>query len=401
MLRNNSQGVADQTTDKSSHRRNENLGIFVPNVNQASSQSEVHIVNLVDSLKDQLMGEAGKKLGSMIGAKDSDIGKILGAGLPSVFSGLGAVASTKGGADKLSKTIGGMDSSAFGDLGKMLDSSAMSGGGRMLGGLLGEGVVDGIANKVAKFVGVNVTIVKAALGYLAPVVLGSVAASLKGAKPDGTGLAKLFSDQKSNIAAAMPAGLSLDSVPGFNSLANNIASTTNQAVADAGGGPGKLLVPGAVIAALIAAGIFFFNNGKKEPEAIKENAADSNKAAIGAMQETSSMVDQVTEARTEAVKTSINGMMDGLMTHLGGIQDSASAEAALPTLTDMASKVDGLGLSISALPDSQRTIMGGIIKAQLEKITPLMEKISALPGIGDPIKTLLNQLRDKLAGFIS
>ena len=243
-------------------------------------------MNLVDMLKDQMMGEVGKKLGGMIGAKDSDMGKILGAALPSVLSGMGALASSKTGAEKLAKSIGGMDSSSFGDLGKMLGGSAMSGGGSMLGGLLGGGVVDGIANVIAKFTGINVTIVKSALGYLAPMVLASVGASFKGAKADGPGIARLFSEQKSNISAAIPAGLSLDSVPGFKSLASSVANTGSQVAAEAGNGLGKLLVPGAVLAALIAAAVFFFNSGKKEIDKGKENLMDNNRAAIGAMKET-------------------------------------------------------------------------------------------------------------------
>ncbi len=329
------------------------------------------------------------------------MGKILGAALPSVLSGLGTVASSKGGADKLSKTIGGMDSSTFGNLDKMLGSNAMSGGGSTLGGLLGGEVVDGIANVISKFIGINATIVKTALGYIAPMVLGSIGASFKGAKPDGAAIAKLFNEQKDNIAAAMPAGLSLGSVPEFQSLASNVANAANQAASDVGNGLGKLLVPGAVIVALIAAGIFLLNGGKKGIDAVKEKAADANRAAVGAMQETSNMVNVAADASTEAVKTSVNGMMDGLVTSLGGIQDSAGAEAAMPALKEMYSKVDGLGLSISALPDTQRTMIGGIIKSQMAKLNPIIEKVSALPGVGDSIKSLLLQLKEKLASFIS
>ena len=213
-------------------------------------------MNLVDMLKDQLTGEVGKKLGGMIGAKDSDMGKILGAGLPSVLSGLGAVASSKSGADKLAKTIGDMDSGSCGDLGKMLGSSALGTGGSMLSGLMGGSVVDGIANTLAKFTGINVSIIKTALGFLTPMILGSVGSTFKGGKPDGASISKLFSDQKNNIASAMPTGLSLGAVPGFQALASSVGSTASQAAVETGSGLGKLLIPGAIISALIGAVVF-------------------------------------------------------------------------------------------------------------------------------------------------
>ncbi len=358
-------------------------------------------MNLVEMLKEQLMGDVGKKLGGMIGAKESDMGKILGAGLPSVLSGMGSMASTKSGADKLAKTINGMDSNDFGDLGKMLGSNAMSGGGGMLSGLLGGSVVDGIATVVAKFTGINVAIVKSALGYLAPMVLATVGSSFQGANPDGAAITKLFDEQKGNISAAMPKGLSLDSITGFQSLAANVSSSANQVASEAGSGLGKLLVPGAVLAAIVAAAIFFFTNGKKEAEVAPDRRTDANRPAAGVMQEATSTVNQAASAATDTVKSSIDGMMDGLTSTLSAIQDSQGAEAAMPSLKDLASKVDGLGLSISALPDAQRTMMGGIIKAKLELLSPIMEKISALPGVGDALKALLLQLKEKLSSFIS
>jgi hypothetical protein len=347
-------------------------------------------VNLVDVLKNQLAGEVGKKLGGLVGANESEMGKILGAGLPSVLSGLGGMASSKSGADKLAKAIDGMDSSSFGDLGKMLGGGA-SAGGSMLSGLFGGSVVDGIASVVAKFTGINVTIVKTALGYLAPMVLGSVGASFKGAKPDGAGIAKLFSEQKSNIASAMPAGLSLNSVPGFQALTGNVASTAAKAVEETGSGLGKLLVPGAVIAALIAAALFFMNSGTKKPvdTAPKMNSADYQ-ASMG----------QAKNAGVDAVKTSVTGMMDGLFSSLDGIKDAAGAESAMPAIKEMASKVDGLGLSLKAIPEAQRSMIGDLIKTQLDKLNPIIERVTSLPGIGDSIKQLLMQLKEKLTGLI-
>ena len=82
-------------------------------------------MNLVDLIKQQLVGEVGKKFGSMTGMGDADLQKTVGAAIPGLLSGLGAVASTKQGAGKIADAIGGMDSSLFGNLAGMLGSSSM------------------------------------------------------------------------------------------------------------------------------------------------------------------------------------------------------------------------------------------------------------------------------------
>lgn len=46
-------------------------------------------MNIVDLIKQQLAGEVTKKLGGMSGIGEADLQKVIGAGLPSLLSGLG------------------------------------------------------------------------------------------------------------------------------------------------------------------------------------------------------------------------------------------------------------------------------------------------------------------------
>jgi len=360
-------------------------------------------------LKDQLKGEVGKKLGGMMGASESDMGKIIAAGLPSVLSGLGSVASSKGGADKLAEAIGSMDSSGFGDLG----GGALTSGGSMLGGFLGGSVVDGLASAIAKYTGINASMVKMALGYLAPLVLGSVAASFKGAKPTGQGIAKLFEEQKSNISAAMPKGLSLESISGFQGLSGNVRQAASQATVPAeSGGLGKLLVPFGVLAALAAAGFFILNNmGARDTAdqatnaaASVSKAADANAkdiaapAASGALDLAAKLSSAMGGA--DVLKSGMTDMMDGVFSKLEGISDPATAEAALPALKESVGKLDGFATGVGALPAEGKSIISGLIKSQLDKLNPLIEKIAAIPGIGDSIQQVLEQLKEKLTGLV-
>ena len=61
-----------------------------------------------------------------------------------------------------------------------------------------------LVGTIASFAGMQPGIMKTLLTYLAPIVLGTVANSFKGAKPDAAGLMRLFSEQQDNIKAALP-----------------------------------------------------------------------------------------------------------------------------------------------------------------------------------------------------
>jgi hypothetical protein len=364
-------------------------------------------MNIIDTLKGQLAGEVGKKLGGMIGASDSDMTKMLGAGLPSVLSGLGSLASSKSGADKLADAIGGMDSGMFGDMGKMLGSGMLSNGGGMLGGLMSAGMIDGIAQAVSKFTGINVSMVKVGLGYLTPMILGSLGASFKGAKPDGAGLTRLFSEQKNSIAAAMPTGLSLDAIPGMNQFSS--APKASVPAAPATGGLGKLLIPIAVLAALGAAAFFVMNSKAPNNTAVSKPDAPKLEMATVVKEITdeatgaaSGMLDKAKQAMggVDSIKSNMTEMMDGLFGKLDSIKDVASAEAALPSLKDSLAKVETMATGISALPAEGKSMFSGLIKGQLDKLNPILEKITAIPGIGDTVKQVLEQLKAKLMSLV-
>jgi hypothetical protein len=364
-------------------------------------------MNLVDMLKSQLVGEAGKKLAGMMGANESETEKILSFGLPSILSGLGSLASSKIGADKLGNAIGSIDTSSFGDLSKMLDSKASSNGGSLLTSLMGGGVVDGIAAAISRFTGIDVAMVKMALGYLTPMVLGSIGASLQGGKVDSTGISKLFHEQKNNIASAMPAGFSLDSVPGIQALAGNVHSVAQQSPAEAPGEVGKFLVPLAVLAAAGAAAFFYFNNKSIEVKDVVKGLAQVEPDKVdGAKSPVESKATEVVAgAKTalggvDSLKSAMSDLMAGLFSKLEGIQDVASAEAAVPAIKESIGKLDGFATVLNALPAEGKSMVSALVKSQLDKLNPLMEKIASIPGIGDAIKTILEQLKDKLSGMV-
>jgi hypothetical protein len=368
-------------------------------------------MNLVDAIKGQLAGEVTKKLGGMAGLNDSDMTKAIGAGLPGLLSGLGSLASTKQGAGKIADAIGGMDSSMFGNLAGMLGGNMMSKGGGLLSGLLGGTVVDGLATTISKFTGISASMIKPVLGYLAPLVLGSVGSSLKGGRIDADGISRLFSEQKQNISASLPAGLNLDSIPGFQALSSAGASRPAPVQASnssSGGGLGSLLLPLILLAAVVGGVLFFMNRGGQEVKdtvgsmqnAAGQAAANAQGAVEGVKDALADAASKVPGLNLDAIKNDLGGMMDQLGGSLGKITDVASAEEALPGLKESIGKLDIFANTVGNMPAEGKSIVGELTKGQMEKLNPIIEKIGGIPGLGDTIKQLLEQLKGILAKLI-
>jgi hypothetical protein len=352
-------------------------------------------MNIMDMLKDQLGGQVAKQLGGALGASEEDTGKLLGTSIPAILGSLGKVASTDKGADALSKAMNGMGNSAMGGMGDILGSLVSGKGAAVGGGLLatlfGGKFLDGIAAAISKVTGINASLVKTGLGFIAPMILGGVAKSMKGQPNNAAGVKGYFASQSDNIKQAMPAGFSLDSIPGFQSLGQLAPEPTPQAAAPSGG-ISKLLIP-LVLAGILAA-VFFFMRSNKAGKAVEDAATNATNAATSAMESipTSLGVDQI--------KGSLDSAFASMNSKLESITDVASAEAAVPALQESMKGLDTLSTGIKALPTEGKSMIAGLVQSQLDKLNPLIEKISAIPGLGDTIKTLLTSLKEKLTAML-
>ncbi len=382
-------------------------------------------MNLVDLLKQQIGGEVAKTLGGMVNASESDVSKVLGPALPGLLSGLGALASTKEGAGKIASAVGGLDSSLLGNLAGMLGGSVAKQGSSMLGSLFSGVAIDGLASAISKFTGISPSIIKPLLGYLTPMVLGGVGKSLAGGKIDASGISRLFADQKSSIASAMPSGFSLAGIQGLADL-GSAASGGRPAPAAPEGGLGKLLWPALALAALL--GLFLYWNSVQKPvkemvqeggaaagalvESAKEQAAkveasaqeavaDAGKAVADAAKAAVDKVGDLAKVDVSALTKDFSGMFDGLGEKLGKLSDAAGAEAFLPELKKYSEQLDGYGKTISALPAESKSIFTDLIQSQLKKLGPIFEKLTGFQGIGDEFVKLIGEIKDKLAKLMA
>jgi hypothetical protein len=389
-------------------------------------------MNLVDMLKNQMAGEVTKQLGGMLGTSEADTGNLVKASLPAILAGLGSVASKKDGADKLAQAIGGIDPGMLGNLGKMLGGADAKKGGDLLSSLLGNNMLTSLLPLLAKFVKLDPSLITKALGLLAPLVLSAIGSAFKGQKIDGGSISKLFSEQKGNIASASPAGLSLASIPGLDSL-GDVGKMANQAVNQAGkaaqnasGGLGKLLLPLLALAAIIGGIIWYMNNGAKKVEDVAKGAAKmgeqavkagekavagvtdaakdvvkaGEKAVAGAADAAKDMIGDISVPGFSDLQKGFTGMFDSVGPKLQGIKDAASAEAALPDLESAMTGLDGMVKTLGGMPDIAKSAVSTMLKGQLDKLAPVIDSILGMPGMGEKVVTVLNSLKDKLSGLV-
>jgi hypothetical protein len=312
-------------------------------------------MNLVRMIEDQLSGDTLGKLSSAIGADPEATGAATRAAVPTILSGLVSQFSGSDGANRLSNILGGIDSSSASNFANMLggdSSSLLSKGSGLLGSLFGDGMINTVAGVIGRYSGLNPNAARALLGYLMPLVLGKVASQWRSEGGTTGALSNLLASQKRNIADAMPAGFSLDGIPGMSGLTNAAQSATHAtrrgaAVAERAA-PSMLswLLPAAVV---LLGGFLLWNMLKPKPAegpAVAESTPAGEK--VVAMRPT---VPDLPDMPTAAQLTDeLNGTFKAMGETFASIKDATSAEAAAPKLEELSKKIDTLKMMIAKCP---------------------------------------------------
>ena len=82
----------------------------------------------------------------------------------------------------------------------------------------------------------------------------------------------------------------------------------------------------------------------------------------------------------------VTGALASATTTLNGVTDAASAQAALPKLTEVNDKLDQLGGLVGQLPAEGKTALAALINGALPDLEALIAKVSEIPGVGTVIK---------------
>lgn len=375
-------------------------------------------MNIVDLISGQLSGDVLGKLGGLIGGSEQQTSSAASAAVPALLEVFAKMASSRGGADKLAGAMGGIDLSMLGNLAGLLGGGNASGlgniGGELLGSLLGGGNLTKLIGALASFVGSQPDLMKKLLPYLAPIVLGMVAKQF-GGRPDAAGVQRLFSEQASNISAALPKGLSLGDLGSLLPSGSAAQGHGHSSQPAEGGMPGWLL-PLLALAA-IGVGVYLWNQNRVKQEAGGEGVVIVSEEKDGPLtvdrtevieEQGTSIIDTVQEVLSidpkfvEAVRVGKNAaeLFGGLGSVLKGVTNEDTARAAIPELEKLAPMLSALQSEAGELPAEEQPAFAEFIGRNIGTLQKLIDTVMAIPGVKEllgPVVAPMVETLTKLA----
>jgi hypothetical protein len=353
-------------------------------------------MDLVKQIMSQLSGEALKKLGDSLGSDNETTEQAASAAVPSLLAALTGLASQAGGAQKLTSALGGLDTSTLGNFAHLLsgDSSALSQkGGSLLSSLFGESLLSTLASAISRFSGLNVGAAKSLLATLAPMVLGHVASQWKNRGGSTSALTSMLTEQKGNIADAIPAGFTMPEVPGLGQLGDTVRAG-GRAAERASRSVASWAVP---LALLVVSALLVWNfmpkNRVSEPTAMKPTASQPETTTVmkPVVSDAQAAASEVTQLSTELGDT-----FKSATETFAGIKDAASAQAAMPQLQELKQKLSMASESLGKLSVMSRTSIHQLVEQRWNALQERINTIGSIPGISAEFKQLMNEIVNQI-----
>jgi hypothetical protein len=370
-------------------------------------------MNLVKQIMDQLPSGALAQISSLLGLDQETIERATSAAVPSMLSALAGLGSSDDGARRISDTLANVDTGGLNNITQLLSgnaSSVLSKGTSLLTSLFGEGMVARLADTLGRFAGLNANSVKTLLAYLAPAVLGNVAAQWKNQGGTSQALQSLLVDQRQNFANALPAGLSLDDIPGADDVRPAVHGQSRKVDTKpvTSGSPARWLLP---LAALLLGGFLlwqFLARPDADDVTADRRAQESDRVVAMRPEIPSTEVPsvevpsgEVPNVNIQDVRQDLTGLMESLGTTLTDIRDAESAERAAATLRRLNTQIDAMDRVVSRLPQQQRAALQPLVEEQAKVATERAAAVNAIDGIGADIKALIQEIVTKISRWMS
>lgn len=356
-------------------------------------------MNIVDLVTSQLTGDVLSKLSGLAGTNEAQTKSATSAAVPALLSMFSKMASTNSGASQLASSMGGLDLKMLGNLAGLLGGGQASSlgtmGGSLLSSLLGNNM-GSLVGTIASFAGMQPGIMKTLLTYLGPIVMGVVANSFKGAKPDAAGVQRLFAEQQDNIKAALPRGLSLADFDTSSASPRRAEEARGTHRHDEPASSFPSWLPLLLLPLLGLVGFFLWPKPAPAPRAIvveetrrQEGPLVIDRTEVVEMEGKKIVADTVKETielvpgMAEALKVGegLTGLFGNLGKVLGGVTSEESARSAIPQLSEFAPVLESLQKSTVALPEAGRSSIVELVTKNMGSLQTVIDTVMAIPGV--------------------
>ena len=365
-------------------------------------------MNIVDSiLKLATGGNTVDSMSSALGLSRDQTHNAVKAGVPTMLAGLTQLSSTSQGAQQLTDVVSNQDPGILDTLGTALTgrgAQVIDQGSGVANSLLGGGLMSKLSGVLANFTGIGQGSAGKMFGLLTPLILGFLGKQQRTMGLDSGGLATLLSGQKDNIRSAMPAGLGsmLSSVlPGANFLTSGGRTTTTPPVAEtheraeyrsepiyesrSRPGGARWAIP-ALLALAVLAGILMWSNRNRGRTARPEMGRPGTQ-------------ERATVGTSTRLVSDASSLVSQARTTLAGIQDSASADAAVPKLKELNQSFSNLRSSYGTLPESTRQSLKQTIAPLGGQIDQGTTRLLSIPGLSENARTQIQQLQSNVSAL--
>jgi hypothetical protein len=412
--------------------------------------------NLVSYVMQFLTPDMVGRIASALGLNRSDAQSGVTAAVPALLAAFSGLADKPGGAQSLVNTIkqqSGVADNFASMIGGSNQASFIERGSSLLTSLLGSHDSASLASAVGRFAGLGQTRATSMLGMLAPLVMGLIGKQIGTRGIDVGSLTSLLASQRDQIAQSLPAGMGqmLESAglsgglePIRTATAGTGASQTSRGSDQNRSEPrsdqyrsssdqyrqyptsrpvterSTRAEPGVpnwvywLLPLLVLGGLLWYLLGRPHEE---QHARQETPPPVTTQQERPTTYPQTTgqapsgqaqqSQQTTAgqnivvggvdVKNTLGDSLSDLRTSLQSITDANSAQAALPKLEAAKNQIDRVSSLAGQLSTDQRRTLAGVVASALPMITQLTDKVMAIPGVGDVLRSTIDPMKNKLA----
>jgi len=349
--------------------------------------------NLVAQITEALTPTIVDRMASGLGLNKTGTQKAIVAAVPALLAALISYVSKPQGASRLNDVVRKQEPGVLSSLANVIGGSGQKAmvdqGSGLLTSLLGGKAFSGLTNAVGQYAGVSESGSKSLMGLLGPVVLGALGHEQRDRGLDASGLASLLTSQKNAVQAALPSGFS--KYLNQAGVLDDVTGATTRVASRATDRSTSSLWPWLLGAlALLVIGFFAWRM-LSTPEDIAQAPSQIEAPYASMLQKLQGV--KVGDVDVGEVAASA---VENVSSSLQGVKDEATAQAALPKLNEAASQLDRLtGLLDQMSPETRKTV-ADVFAAIRPTLDQLIDKATAIPGVGAVIKPVADTIRTKL-----